>query len=160
MKFDVVLIHPLKRGEVRGTMVRRSVELSATDGDTLERSLCELASQEVASRRFTGFRCVGVYPTQRGTAVRTYGFQRGKGRPNSHERLAQIDGLVFGPVVVVHTNGADDLTACALTCRDYDAIRECAFGEESVGNSDSERSEDSSAGDDMGDFIVGDDVFD
>ena len=49
MKFDVVLIHPLKRGEVRGTMVRRSVELSTTDGDTLERSLCELASREVAS---------------------------------------------------------------------------------------------------------------
>ena len=124
---------------------------------------------------FRRFRLVRTHAVDAREEVRFYGFKRGPGRPNPHELPPVAGGapepLLYGPILVVRTAAAEDGDDAGdnddggcrhaprdLTPAQYEAFREAAFAEESLGEEDSERSTDGSdSGSSLRDFIVDDD---
>ena len=121
-----------------------------------------------ASDAFRRFRLVRTHAVDAREEVRFYGFKRGPGRPNPHELPPVAGGapepLLYGPILVVRTAAAEDgdeyHAPRDLSPAQYEAFREAAFGEESLGEEDSSRSTDGSdSGSSLRDFIVDDDEW-
>ena len=160
-KTGVVLVEPSGQvyREARvsiGTSMSRRAQLSA-----LKRCAFAALPRDGCREQCRRFYLVGTFPEgDGGHTISLYGYHTGPGRPNRHELPPGLsdEPLLWGPIVVVRQEGAEfrDITAA-----EYQAFLAKAVAEESLGESDSERSTDGSDnGSDLENFIVGDDVFD
>lgn len=139
-----------------GASTSRRAQLSA-----LKRCAFAALPRDGCREQCRHFRLAGTFPEgDGGRTISLYGYHSGPGRPNRHELPPGLsdEPLLWGSILVVRQEGAEfrDISAA-----EYQAFLARAVAEESLGESDSERSTDGSDdGSDLDGFIVGDDVFD